>query len=54
MLPKKQIINIQGKEIVFFEKNGQDFISLTDLMRSVEGTQKIEKRLSNRSTIDFL
>lgn len=54
MSPKKQILNIHGKEIVFFEQKGQDFISLTDLMKSVEGNQKIEKWLSNRSTIDFL
>lgn len=51
---KKNIMNVNGNEIVVVSLNGDDFISLTDIMRSVDGNQKIEKWMSNRTTIDFL
>ena len=47
-------MNVNGNEIVVVSLNGDDFISLTDIMRSVDGNQKIEKWMSNRTTIDFL
>lgn len=37
-----------------FSLDEEDFISLTDIMKSVEWNQKIEKWLSSRSTVDFL
>ena len=51
---KKNVMNVNGNEIVVVSMNGDDFISLTDIMKSVDGNQKIEKWLSNRTTIDFL
>ncbi len=53
-MPKNQIIKVEWHEIVIFSKEWEDFICLTDIMKSVDGNQKIEKWISNRSTIDFL
>ncbi len=53
-MPKNQILTVEGHEIVIFSHQGEDFICLTDIMKSVDGNQKIEKWMSNRGTIDFL
>lgn len=53
-MPKNQILTVEGHEIVIFSHQGEDFICLTDIMKSVDANQKIEKRMSNRGTIDFL
>lgn len=53
-MSKNKILNIEWNEIVIFSNWEDDFISLTDLMKSVEWNQKIEKWISNRWTIDFL
>lgn len=54
MTSKKNIMNVNGNEIVVVSLNWDDFISLTDIMKSIDGNQKIEKWMSNRTTIDFL
>ena len=53
MIKKK--INVKGVEIVIFQKNQEDYISLTDMVRKIEnGTALIEKWLRNKNTIEFL
>lgn len=51
---KNKILNVNWNEIVLFSSWEDDYISLTDLMKSIEWNQKIEKWISNRWTIDFL
>ncbi len=53
-MPKNQIITVEWHEIVIFSQEWEDFICLTDIMKSIDDNQKIEKWISNRSTIDFL
>lgn len=53
-MKKNNILTLNWKEVVIFSNWINDFISLTDLMKSVEWNQKIEKWISNRWTIDFL
>lgn len=53
-MSKNKILNLSWNEIVVFSEWENDFISLTDLMKSVEWNQKIEKWIWNRWTIDFL
>ncbi len=51
---KNQILTVNGHEIVIFSDKWSDYICLTDILKSVDWNQKIEKWISNRSTIDFL
>lgn len=53
-MSKKQILNVNGKEIGIFSQNNNDFICLTDIIKSVDSNAKVDKWMSNRSTIDFL
>lgn len=53
-MSKNQIIKVEWHEIVMFSHEWHDFICITDIMKSVDANQKIEKRLSNRWTVDFL
>ena len=55
MAKKKQKIEVQGTEITVVSNNKQDFISLTDMVRTIEnGLVLIEKWLRNKNTIEFL
>lgn len=55
MNPKKSfVMDVNGHEIGIITQNDDDYISLTDIMKSVDANQKIEKWLSNRWTVDFL
>jgi len=55
MVKKKQKIDVQGTEITVLNKNEQDYISLTDMVRGIEnGLVLIEKWLRNKNTIEFL
>jgi hypothetical protein len=48
-------IEVQGKEITVISTDQQDYISLTDMVRSIEnGLSLIEKWLRNKNTIEFL
>jgi len=48
-------IEVQGKEITVISTDQQDYISLTDMVRSIEnGLALIEKWLRNKNTIEFL
>ncbi|MCP4576525.1 MAG: KilA-N domain-containing protein [Deltaproteobacteria bacterium] len=48
-------IEVQGKEITVISTDQKDYISLTDMVRSIEnGLSLIEKWLRNKNTIEFL
>ena len=54
---KKETINVQGKEIVLFKKDQEDYISLTDIakIRDAENpSQIISLWLRTYSTIEYL
>jgi len=52
--PKKSTIQVQGKEITIFSLKGEDFISLTDMLKAKDGDFFISDWLRNRNTIEFL
>ncbi len=52
---KKTKINVQGTAISILSKNEQDYISLTDMVKSFEGgSSLIEQWLRNKDTVLFL
>ncbi|MFZ2657381.1 MAG: KilA-N domain-containing protein [Victivallales bacterium] len=52
---KKRTISVKGSSISVIEINGQDYISLTDMVRNYEdGLSLIEKWLRNKNTVEFL
>ncbi len=54
-MAKSRKINVDGNEITVVVNNEQDYISLTDMVRSLEnGLALIEKWLRNKNTIEFL
>lgn len=53
-MTKSQILTVEWHEIVVFSHEWNDFICLTDIMKSVDANAKVEKRMSSRSTVDFL
>ena len=48
------MINVKGMEISIYYQNGNDFISLTDMIKAKEGEFFISDWLRNRNTIEFL
>jgi len=55
MTKKNKVIDVQGRAITILVGNKQDYISLTDMVRSLEnGFALIEKWLRNKNTIEFL
>lgn len=51
---KSNKIRVQGTEIRIIRDNGQDFISLTDMLRAKDGNFFIADWLRNRNTVEFL
>ena len=52
---KKTAINVQGTAISILSKNAEDYISLTDMVKSFEGCGAfIEQWLKNKDTVLFL
>ena len=48
-------IKVENVEISVIKVGGEDYISLTDMVREVEnGSALIEKWLRNKNTIEFL
>ena len=47
-------IDVKGNEITVISKNGQDFISLTDMLKAKDGDFFISDWLRNRNTVEFL
>ena len=52
--PKKSTIQVQGREITILNIKGDDFISLTDMLKAKHGDFFISDWLRNRNTIEFL
>jgi hypothetical protein len=48
-------LNVLGTEITYYQKNEDDYISLTDMVKRIDnGLALIEKWLRNKNTIEFL
>lgn len=47
-------IDVKGSEIAIISKHGQDYISLTDMLKAKDGDFFISDWLRNRNTIEFL
>jgi hypothetical protein len=53
-MAKKDTINVQGTEIIVISENGNDYISLTDMLQAKDGDFFISDWLRNRNTVEFL
>lgn len=54
-MKKNQKIFVKGTEINIISQNGEDYISLTDMVKGFEdGLALIEKWLRNKNTIEFI
>ena len=56
-MSKNRTINVKGNEIVLYQDNQQDFISLTDIARYRDAERSdyiLQNWMRNRSTIDFI
>jgi len=54
-MAKSKIIIVQGREIsIILQKENEDFISLTDMLKAKEGDFFISDWLRNRNTVEFL
>lgn len=51
---KRSIIEVQGTSVSILSKSGQDYISLTDMIRAKDGDFFIADWLRNRNTVEFL
>ncbi len=54
---KTKSINVKGREVIFFTKGSEDFISLTDIAKSRNKSEPfaiINNWMRNRSTIEFI
>ena len=47
-------INVRGTEIAVIQQAGQDYISLTDMLKAKDGDFFISDWLRNRNTVEFL
>jgi len=51
---KTRIINVKGAEVAIATRHGQDYISLTDMLKAKDGDFFISDWLRNRNTVEFL
>ncbi len=51
---KKTTINVQGTDITILSHEQQDYISLTDMIKSFGDETIIKNWLRNRNTVEFL
>jgi hypothetical protein len=51
---KKRVINVQGADVAIVSREGQDYISLTDMLKAKDGDFFISDWLRNRNTVEFL
>ena len=51
---KSKKINVEGNKITLLSKNNEDYISLTDILKSKDGDFFISDWLRNRNTLEFL
>ena len=51
---RKRVLKVEDNEITVKKFGGEDYLSLTDMIRSKEGTFFVKSWLRNRNTIEFL
>jgi len=51
---KNRIIHVKGAEVAIVSRQGQDYISLTDMLKAKDGDFFISDWLRNRNTVEFL
>ena len=51
---KSRSINVKGAEVTIATRHGQDYISLTDMLKAKDGDFFISDWLRNRNTVEFL
>lgn len=51
---KERVINVQGADVAIVSREGQDYISLTDMLKAKDGDFFISDWLRNRNTVEFL
>lgn len=54
MFKKKSELTIQDEKISFYNIDGEDYISLTDMLKSKDGAFFVTDWLRNRNTLEFL
>ncbi len=54
MFSKKRVLKVEGNEISVKKFDGEDYISLTDMLRSKDGVFFVKSWLRNRNTVEFL
>lgn len=52
-MTKNKIITVKGTQITVIEQNDDDYISLTDMVKSFGDESIITNWLRNRNTIEF-
>lgn len=51
---KNRTINVKGADVTITTRSGQDYISLTDMLKAKDGEFFISDWLRNRNTVEFL
>ncbi|WP_394757313.1 KilA-N domain-containing protein [Rhodoferax sp.] len=51
---KNRTINVKGADVAIATRHGQDYISLTDMLKAKDGDFFISDWLRNRNTVEFL
>jgi hypothetical protein len=51
---KNRTINVKGADVTIATRHGQDYISLTDMLKAKDGDFFISDWLRNRNTVEFL
>lgn len=51
---KNRIINVKGAAVTISSRAGQDYISLTDMLKAKDGDFFISDWLRNRNMVEFL
>src|SRR3990167_9961289 len=51
---KNRVISVKGAEVTIATRFGQDYISLTDMLKAKDGDFFISDWLRNRNTVEFL
>ena len=51
---KNRVITVNGTEVAIATRFGQDYISLTDMLKAKDGDFFISDWLRNRNTVEFL
>ncbi|ACT58326.1 KilA-N domain-containing protein [Hirschia baltica] len=54
LFKRKKNLTVQDKNISMHDVEGEDYISLTDMVRGEEGADHIKNWMRNRNTVEFL